>query len=546
MLCAVLIFTLALPAYLISLPEKAEAQLATVEVNSAPNLFESIITAVETTASSISNYTLQYKETVLDGIAWYVAKAIIRQMTTSIVNWINSGFDGNPSFITDPAGIFINAADQEIGKFIAGSSDLNFLCAPFSIDIRIALAFKYSPFKQKITCTFTDIIRNTKNAVNGFNNTFVKGNFEQGGWKNWITLTQEPQNNYIGAYIQAEQELSIRVANKKISLNNELNWGKGFLSFKTCDQYATETTGSSDEFTNAGDHNTGDSDAYTSASENVSTTKTKTCLHQSVQTPGSVIESGLETTLGSGIRQLELADEFNEIVNALFAQMLKTVLGGGGGLKGTSGSGSFDSSSYINQVSQEQASQQVQEVANIKSNSTPGVQDSITKETNYKAYKQAALDSALKVKDLLIATQECYQKKLSTDQVPPLTDQQKQQARTKITEAGSMITQSVDPVSGPLIGEVASVTSLLEKLTAIKVALDNAKTVNDTATPTADYQNLISSKALHDTGQIMTANQDKDKVVGQMSTLQAQANVKLQECRAFPAGTSSVTPSQED
>ena len=38
---------------------------------------------------------------VVDAIAWTVAKTAVQSLTQSIVNWINSGFEGSPAFVTD-------------------------------------------------------------------------------------------------------------------------------------------------------------------------------------------------------------------------------------------------------------------------------------------------------------------------------------------------------------------------------------------------------------------------------------------------------------
>ncbi len=134
--------------------------------------------------------------TSLNSFAWFAAKLVIRQLTADIVNWINSGFDGNPAFVTNPAGFFTDIVDEQIGLMISESSDLKFLCTPFSLDIRLALAFKYRPFRKKVTCTLTDIIKNSKNAVDGASiNGFTKGDFKQGGWPAFVSMTTEPATN---------------------------------------------------------------------------------------------------------------------------------------------------------------------------------------------------------------------------------------------------------------------------------------------------------------------------------------------------------------
>ncbi len=531
----VLILSFVVPAALASYPKKAEAQLAVAEVNSTGNLFQNIITAVKSTASSIYQYTLQYKETVLDGIAWYVAKAIIRQMTTSIVNWINSGFDGNPSFVTDPAGMFINIADQEIGKFIAGSSDLNFLCQPFSIDVRIALAFRYRPFKEKVTCTFTDIARNAQNAGNGF----MQGNFSQGGWDKWISLTTEPQNNYIGASLLADEELSIRIANKQARQKMELDWGKGFLSWKKCVAYASNDSTKSNFYgPRAPGTGAGESDFIGPLQEaSPSETGKGQCVREETQTPGTVIESGLENVLGSGVRQLELADEFNEIVNALFAQLVKTVITSASGLKGASGSGTFDSTSYINKMSAQQSAEETQALTNIKDNSLKGINDSITEETTFKQNKDAALAALIKAKNALTNVQVCYQQKLSAAQVPPLTISQITVAQNRIAEAGDIVTRRVNPVAEPIAKDIQDSANALLRLGALKAAIQSAKTINEAQTPTGEYNTLVRERALlHETPAVVQSGIDKDKIISDMATLESQTSVKMQQCQIFPAG----------
>jgi hypothetical protein len=106
--------------------------------------------------------------------------------------------------------------------------------SPFSIDIRIALAFKYRPnIPQRYACTITTIIKNYKNAVEGATlNGFTAGDFKQGGWPAFVSMTTEPQNNVYGAYLSAESELSWRVASAKAEQKDEISAGKGFLSWR--------------------------------------------------------------------------------------------------------------------------------------------------------------------------------------------------------------------------------------------------------------------------------------------------------------------------
>jgi hypothetical protein len=103
-------------------------------------------TAASTAVSASANYSLWYKDITLDGILWAMAKQILSQMTTSIVNWINSGFEGSPAFVQDLEGFLLDTADQAFGEYLEEfGGPFSFVCDPFRLDVSIALATAYAP-----------------------------------------------------------------------------------------------------------------------------------------------------------------------------------------------------------------------------------------------------------------------------------------------------------------------------------------------------------------------------------------------------------------
>lgn len=524
----ILIASFVVPSLIFPAPQKAHAALPTFD---GANVVQSTISAIADVGSQISTYTLQYKETVLDGIAYYIAKAIIRQLTTDIVDWINNGFEGNPAFISDPAGFFLNVADSEISKFIEGvpglESPLAFLCDPFSIDIRIALALRYSPFKRRITCSVKEVFQNTKNAVDGF----TSGNFYDGGWRGWVTITEEPQNNRFGAYLESQNELEIRVANALDIKNKESTWGSGFLSWKKCTPTGRENTAErADQGTGEGDY-TGPERSFEGSGEGYVPE-----VHCETQTPGKVISDGLANTLGSPIRQLELADEFNEIINALLVQMVKQVLGPGDGLRGVSGKGRADTTSLLYRLETEQSAAEVEALANIKSKSLEGVNKSIEDENAYRKSKDDSLSAVIAARNMLTDVQTCYQNKINNSAVP-LTANQANIARERIADAERVIDQNITPVATPLLREVDLTNTILLALNKIADTIQNAKTINDTSSAAREYERLIVDKKLHTAIDIVNAGQEKETVVNNMNNLNSQTSVKLQECSIFPINT---------
>src|SRR3989344_2591364 len=239
----------------------------------------------------------------LDSLMIIVVKAVMEKILDSTVEWINSGFEGNPAFVTDPKQFYSDIADRVAGEFIEGS-DLGFLCSPFQSQIILSLR-KNQRRQQQFQCTLTDVVDN----IDAFYN-----DFSEGGWDGWLSMTQNSSNNPYDAYLDAQIELDSRVMEALGLQKEQLSFSSGVLNWSECVQTNPDTG---------------------------------ECIKRGpTKTPGVVIESQLENVLGTGVRQLELADEFDEVVGALINQLLtkfvfgsEGLLGGGGGGGGGGGSG---------------------------------------------------------------------------------------------------------------------------------------------------------------------------------------------------------------
>lgn len=372
-------------------PRPAQAQWATFDALTESSTWGDFATNISNT---VTTNLMEIKEYVLDGLAWALAKALVQSMVASTVNWINSGFQGSPSFLTNPEGYFANVGDQVTGNFISNTGILSGLCSPFSADLRLALALgQVNGNNGHYTCTLSSVINNVKNStVNGMSiGGFMNGDFSQGGWPAFISLS-EPQNNESGAYLQAHSDLLQQIGSKQSSVNQQLTQGSGFLSFQSCnDISASFNSGgtlnpqslglSSDQYTQiqknvAGSYNTGNG---TSIQQTADATGEhyKQC---STQTPGSVISASLNKSLGASQDSLVTADEIDEVVGALMNQLVSTILTSG--LSSASQKSSGQTQSFIDQMSAEQnpaLQSQVQKLLNnIGQYVTPATDDKAT------------------------------------------------------------------------------------------------------------------------------------------------------------------------
>jgi hypothetical protein len=256
------------------------------------------------------------KESGLDGAAKAAARMIIQQMVADTINWINSGFQGSPAFVQNLDRYLLSIADQAAVGFLE-SEGFGFLCEPFQLDVQIAVATQYNnstrdPGEFTPQCTLNDVSDNIEG--------FLTGSFsEGGGWGSWLELTQGSTNDPNKAVFEAEMALNAAIRDAEGNAITELDWGKGFLSFKVC----------------------ADTDVASGAQSDCD-----------IVTPGQTIADQLNSALNVGRDELIAADEINEIIGALLSQLARQALSagigalsGGGGGGSTTGGGGYTSES---------------------------------------------------------------------------------------------------------------------------------------------------------------------------------------------------------
>jgi hypothetical protein len=325
------------------------------------------------------------KTFVLDPLANALAKQIIRKMTVQTVNWINSGFKGNPAYVTNPDQFFLDVGDRVASQFLTNNKYLNNLCSPFKAQVRLALVNNYLNKQNNQACTIDKVVRNY--------DSFVQ-NFDNGGWEGWIAVTQNQQNNPYGAYIAAQNQLNISIGNEKNKYQKQLDWGQGVLSFEKCTKRATAA----------------DSSQYFSKAEGGSAdVQDGTCLASETVTPGSVISDQMKSVIKSPQTQLELTNGINQVVSALMMQMVQQVVGGiGSGLRGltqSSGSSSNGSSrTLLEQMAQGSPETQKEDAAiqqgitDVKNDAIPDpstTKITLPSEEEIKAKQKAEREGAL-------------------------------------------------------------------------------------------------------------------------------------------------------
>lgn len=372
--------------------------LKTPKVEAVFGAGDTVVVAGDASPTGISNFlntTWQHlKDFVLDKMATLAAKQLLHQITLSIIDWINRGFEGNPSFLSNPGAFFLDVADQVSGAFLATNGPLSALCSPFAIDIRLSLALSQQKLvNQRYECTVKKIIEAQKNGpdiiVNGqvvrsrdsSMNGFLKGDFKQGGWPAFIALTTEPQNNPYGAFLSAQGDLTARIGQRQNVIRADLQLGQGFMSWENCRNIPGGTIDPEDPEQVEQANSIAGSDPGVKIKNNKDGTQTyQTC---ETQTPGSVVANQLHTALNVPIVELELANDINAIIGALVNTLTTKMIGGG--LKSLSSGGN---NSYVQQTIEEINSAEAlkNSIGDLRSSITTAI-DQVPRYTDQ--YKQA-------------------------------------------------------------------------------------------------------------------------------------------------------------
>ncbi|HEY4486159.1 MAG TPA: hypothetical protein VJB70_00285 [Candidatus Paceibacterota bacterium] len=223
------------------------------------------------------------------------------------VVFVNTAYNNNPIFLSNPYVYFNKVEDNVVQTLI---DEIKTSKLPQEIKYQVERQL----LNNKVEYAFPRLTQMTARPDAAIE---LSKNWEQaGGWNEWVKLFLDPQNNLQGILALTQSELERRLQETKSIEEQKLAWGEGFFSYEFCDD--TEFTASSIKLP----------------------TEMRNCR---ILTPGSLIKDQVSLILGTAIRQIENADEYDERISqgALTAWsnivsstgLRQTNIGGGGAVK---------------------------------------------------------------------------------------------------------------------------------------------------------------------------------------------------------------------
>ena len=416
-----------------------------------------------------------------------IAKTALQQITISVVNWINSGFNGQPSFVSNFQQFFTNVADLSAGQFIQGSG-LAFLCSPFKLQIKVAIAQSYAN-RGAQSCSLTGIIKNITN--------FMNGSFTQGGWPGLLQFTTVPTNNPYGAFAYAQVGLATAQSNATTNAKNNIS-PTGFLSVtqQTCNLNTT--------FTN----NSNIVSGQNSQAAKLVCQQGCTCK---VSTPGSIIEGTLQNTLKSPIDQLGLASDIDQIISALTTQLVTKTL--------QSGLGSLSQTQGTTQTAADLAAQQ--QAASLLID----MQGKVSIAQQIGTVDQGSISDVETAQSNLNSLANCWSTVASsTSSSAALATQNAANANSTLKSLQSQI----DSYNNDITNQNAQIATL----DAFETQMSSAASDADVASAAASYNAAVAAGTFATQADVTTAQQNRVTLQSQMGALNQQTATGLAQCQA--------------
>ncbi len=236
-----LIISIFLPALIIfSKPKKAEAiaaPAAPVFDVGGTSIWTSITSFFSgaTTASTATNTAISIKnvaKAVVKETLKMIARRALQEMTKSTVNWINTGFHGQPLFLENPGSFFQDIGKTEVKKLV-DTIGYDRLRMPFGKQIALEVIGSYKrQSSDNLQYTLSKVINDPALLER------YRADFNVGGWNGFLVNTQYPQNNYLGSKILVSEQLGRKLEgvnqNAAQKVQATLQQGQGFLSPQMC------------------------------------------------------------------------------------------------------------------------------------------------------------------------------------------------------------------------------------------------------------------------------------------------------------------------
>jgi hypothetical protein len=318
-------------------------------------------------------------EQCLNGIAFKLAQDQLTAMTKYTMNWVNSGFGGDPLYVRNVNSFMNNMTDDILMKEISVfQGDPTYY--PYGNAYARGAIYgsrNIKNFAESMKQSLSNYLGSGTAGDTAFDiSEKYTNNFGMGGWDGWLAFTQQPQNNPLGYSMKMSEYIAGKQSTETDNTKQELLQNGGYFSQKKCIAFGLtakaaqanvakrqaqaslanklEIKNNMQEIQNStclkdmisdackkayadfalADSNYGKEQAAFASKYNETNgaeqgTEDKDCTKWETTTPGSAIGAKVNAYLNAPETQLQLADTINETLSALLTKLVKTMQNNG-------------------------------------------------------------------------------------------------------------------------------------------------------------------------------------------------------------------------
>ncbi len=287
------------------------------------------LNTIQSTISAIADGEFLVMDFVIKPLVIMAARTALQSLMRSVINWANNGFEGSPAFVDDLERNMQGLGDAVADGFIAELGLRGYVNSPFRDVVMRELRASFR--RSTSDSAFFERSRYNLDQYSDDPAAFQRGNFSRGGVRAWIHSWLSPYNNPGGALTEARSELDRLVARATGSRMTQLGWSNGVLSWCGPAPRPPGPLSLTPPPAGGAPAATPPPSAVGSSPTTSLAPRTVGCRPgQNVRTPGSLIHSRIEKSLGSDIDLLVSADEIDEMIGAVLQGLVNKMLGGAG------------------------------------------------------------------------------------------------------------------------------------------------------------------------------------------------------------------------
>jgi hypothetical protein len=414
---------------------------------------------VNDAAVTLNTGYLVYKECVLDAMARKIAENSTSEQARQVINASNNARGGNPQYVVNEYNEIKQQNNIIVVNMLQGADNVNSLCSAFRGSVRSTIARQY--------------VLSTNQTSSPFTCTMPA---EGASYWERLAALRDPRNNEYGAFRIMDELRQRTMAYNEFNQRQRWQRSGGFY----------DTTSSDEDPLNA-----------------------------NIITPGSIVQGSLNQMVGSGFRQLENANEIDQVVGNLWGGLTTQLIADTRGLSGLTQTVNGQPSYIDRMVSQTSAS--VRQQAANTALSVIGAARQI--ETSYRQAKEGiATALSNSIEQLRAAENQCWALIIPKVQEAAGTGTQLNIA-TSTQFSQPIIDAQIAPLATSTIRDIRNSDAAIALLNELISSVSNSASQANQQQALLRLDTMVANRQLHTATDATNASTQRDNVASALTKL---------------------------